>query len=212
MEILYQDDKVVVCVKPAGILSTDEPGGAPELIRRALGDGSTVRSVHRLDRAAAGVMVYARTRRAAADLSGQMRDGQFCKRYLAVAQGRPEAPSGIMEDFLHRDRRERKTYIVEEGSQEAQLAVLEYELLAVAEGLSLLSILLRTGRTHQIRCQLSGRGMPLVGDKKYGGTGNCNLALWSCGLEFIHPKTGQPMSFHKRPPDAYPWNIFSECI
>ena len=210
MEILYSDDRVAVCLKPPGILSTDEPGGMPELIRRALGDDSAaVRSVHRLDRAVGGVMVYARTRRAAADLSRQIEDGRFEKTYMAVVQGVPAAPRGVMEDYLLRDRAARKTFVADEESPGAQRAVLSYDCLAAAEGFSLLKIRLHTGRTHQIRCQLSARNLPIAGDKKYGGAGEYPVALWSCALRFFHPRTGQEMRFSQRPPERYPWNLFS---
>lgn len=210
MEILYSDDRVAVCLKPPGILSTDESGGMPALIRRALGeDNAAVRSVHRLDRAVGGVMVYARTRRAAADLSRQMGEGRFQKTYMAVVQGVPDAPRGMMEDYLHRDRAARKTFVVDGDSPEAQRAVLSYECLKTAEGLSLLQIQLHTGRTHQIRCQLSSRSLPIVGDKKYGGTGECPVALWSYSLRFFHPRTGEEMRFTHRPPEGYPWSLFA---
>ena len=210
MEILYSDDRVAVCLKPPGILSTDEPGGMPELIRRALGDeNAAVRSVHRLDRAVGGVMVYARTRRAAADLSRQIEDGRFEKTYMAVVQGIPSAQSGVMEDYLLRDRAARKTFAADAESPGAQRAVLSYECLAAAEGFCLLQIRLHTGRTHQIRCQLSARSLPIAGDKKYGGSGEHPVALWSCALRFFHPRTGEEMRFSQRPPDSFPWNLFS---
>ena len=204
MELLYLDDRVVVCLKPPGVLSTDEPGGMPERLRAAL-DADGIRSVHRLDRAVGGVMVYARTRRAASDLSAQIREGVFQKEYWAVVRGKPTEPEGRMVDWLHRDRAARKTLVVPRDAPEAQEAVLEYRLLAHSGGLSLLSIRLLTGRTHQIRCQLASRGLPIVGDRKYGGEGSGDVALWSRSIAFLHPRSGESMRFTSAPPNAYPW-------
>lgn len=211
MEFLYRDDRVAVCIKPTGVLSTDEPGGMPALIREALGDPSAVvRTVHRLDRTVGGVMVFARTARAAADLGRQMQDGEFYKEYRAVVHGTPEVPEGVFRDLLRRDRRERKTYVTDAPGPEVREAVLDYRLLGCREGLSLVAVRLHTGRTHQIRCQFSSRGLPLAGDRKYGGEGDCPLALWSHKLQFYHPRTGEKLGFSASPPDVYPWNLFSE--
>lgn len=208
MEILYSDDRVVVCVKPAGVLSTDEPGGMPERLRLALEDG-VVKSVHRLDRAVGGVMVYARTKRAASDLGRQMDAGAFTKEYRAVVHGVPAEESGVMRDFLLRDTGRRMTSIAPEGTSGAQEALLDYRVLGMAEGMSLLAIRLHTGRTHQIRCQLAGRGLPIVGDRKYGvKDGAENIALWSYCVGFSHPRTGEELVFTREPPDTYPWDRF----
>lgn len=210
MDILWRDGSILVCIKPPRVLSTDEPGGMPELLRAELGDASAdVRSVHRLDRVVSGVMVYARSAECASVLSMQIRDGSFRKEYLAVAHGQlPER--GRMTDLLARDKTERKTYVVTQPGKDAREAVLDYETLAFAEGLSLVRIRLHTGRTHQIRAQFSSRGFPLAGDRKYSTLGdNCEIALWSHRLCFIHPGTGLPAEFSKEPPAGlYPWNLF----
>ena len=210
MELLYSDDRIAVCIKPAGVVATDEPGGMPELLRDALGCES-VRSVHRLDRVVGGVMVYALTRRAASDLGSQMQNGGFRKEYLAVVHGCPREPQGTMRDHLLRDTAKRKSFLASEDTPGAQEANLDYRFQGTSGGLSLLSIRLYTGRTHQIRCQLSGRGMPIVGDRKYGWPeDDCAIALWSCGLSFLHPRTGERLSFARMPEQTYPWMIFRE--
>lgn len=210
MEFLYADDRVAVCLKPAGVLSTDEPGGMPELIRKALGDeNAVVRSVHRLDRVVGGVMVYARTARAASDLGKQMQEGRFHKEYRAVIRGIPQEREGTFRDLLIRDKALRKTFVTDIPVPEAKEAVLDYTVLDSRNGLSLVSVRLHTGRTHQIRCQFASRGMPLVGDRKYGtGDENSPIGLWSCALEFIHPRTGEPMRFEANPPKCEPWIMF----
>lgn len=207
MEIIYQDRDIIVCIKPAGVLSTDEPGGLPELVRQALGDpGANVRTVHRLDRVVSGLMVLARTKKAAAELSRQIREDRFEKEYMAVVHGNlPQ--EGTFRDLLLRNKEERKTYIVTETGKDVQEAVLSYRLLAAAENMSRVQIRLLTGRTHQIRAQFSGRGYPLVGDKKYGRGEECDIALWSCRLSFDHPWTGQRLEFTAAPPAVYPWTV-----
>lgn len=208
MDIIYHDRDILVCIKPAGVKSTDEPGGLPELLREALGEPhANLRTVHRLDQTVSGLMVLATRAKAASNLSQQIREGNFQKEYLAVVHGTlPE--SGTFRDLLLRNKAERKTYVVTELGLDVQEAVLDYERLAEKDGLSLVKIILRTGRTHQIRCQFASRGLPLVGDKKYGLGEDCPIALWSCRLAFAHPYSGEPMEFTHEPPKAYPWTVF----
>ena len=208
MDIIYQDKDILVCVKPAGVLSTDEPGGLPELIRQELGDpNANVRTVHRLDRMVSGLMVLARRSKAASELSRQIREGEFGKEYMAVCHGNLQDDHGEFRDLLLRDKQERKTYIVTETGKDVQEAILEYWVLNRAENMTRVRIKLHTGRTHQIRAQFSGRGLPLVGDKKYGiPEDDCQIALWSCRLTFKHPYSGKPMEFQLDPPEIYPWS------
>ena len=204
MELLYTDKRIAVAVKPPGVLSTDEPGGMPELLRAQLGT-PCIRTVHRLDAATGGVMVFARSAAAASILSGQVRDHRFRKIYLAVVRGDP-GQGGIWRDMLGRDPVRRVTYIAREPGKDVRPAELSYETLAVREGLSLVRVTLHTGRTHQIRVQFAGRGFPLVGDRKYGGGEEGeSIALWSWRLEFTHPQTGAAMRFSKLPPKETPW-------
>ena len=205
MELIYQDKDIVVCVKPSGVLSTDEPGGMPDLVREALGDNN-VRTVHRLDRMVSGLMVLARRSKAASELSRQIREGEFKKEYLAVIHGTPPEDQGEFRDLLLRNKQERKTYIVDTPDKDVQEAVLDYRVLNRSEGMTRVRIRLHTGRTHQIRAQFSGRGLPLVGDRKYGmPQDDCAIALWSYRLAFNHPYSGKPMEFILEPPEIYPW-------
>jgi len=214
MEILYQDANILVCIKPARVLSTDEPGGLPGLVREALGDPKAdVRTVHRLDRVVSGVMVLARSANAASELSRQIREDQFRKEYLAVVHGRPENPEGTLHDLLARDKARRMTFVAEAPGKGVQEAALSYRVLEYANGMSLVRVRLHTGRTHQIRVQFSSRGMPLVGERKYAVWNDpCELALWSAKIGFYHPGTGEWVEFSKEPPAVFPWTEFGKII
>lgn len=208
MEIIYQDQDILVCIKPPRVLSTDEPGGLPDLIRQELGDlTADIRTVHRLDRVVSGLMVLARNPASASELSRQIRENQFEKEYLAIVHGCPQMKAGTMKDLLIRDKARKMTMIVGTPGKDVQEAILHYQVLSTNEQMSRVRIQLVTGRTHQIRVQFSGRQMPLVGEKKYApGTDECELALWSCRIAFLHPKTGESMEFYRLPPEAYPWS------
>lgn len=209
MELIYQDQHIVVCVKPARVLSTDEPGGVPDLVREALGDlNADVRTVHRLDRVVSGLMVLARTAEAASELSRQIRDGEFIKEYLAVIHGMPEQDTGELYDLLLRDKARKMTFVVSEEGKGVQPASLTYRVLRHQNGLSRIRIKLGTGRTHQIRVQFASRQLPLVGERKYSvPEDNCEIALWSYLLSFNHPVTGKTMEFKLEPPGVYPWTV-----
>ncbi len=207
MNVLYLDDDIIVCVKPPRVLSTDEPGGMPELIREYLQDSDAdVRTVHRLDRVVSGLMVLARNAYSASELSRQIREDEFSKEYLAVVHGHPDAPQGTLRDLLLRNKQERKTYVVEAPGKGVQEAILRYQTQNCTDDLTRVKIQLITGRTHQIRAQFSSRNMPLVGDRKYSTLDDdCEIALWSYSLGFTHPRTGEKMTFTQNPPDTYPW-------
>lgn len=214
MDIIYCNEDFIVCIKPAGVISTDEPGGMPDLIRGVLGDESTdVRAVHRLDQVVSGLMVYALNPETASELSRQIRNNEFKKTYLAVIHGVPEERRGRMEDILLRSKEQRKTFVVNKRCRGSQDAVLDYELLKAKDDRSLVSINLITGRTHQIRAQFTHRRLPLFGDKKYGGRDDgCNIALWSYMIGFTNPKTGKFMRFQVKPPKEYPWTEFDASV
>ena len=207
MELIYVDKDIVVCIKPARVLSTDEPGGLPDLVREALGDRKAdIRTVHRLDRVVSGVMVLARNAKAASELSRQIREDEFEKEYLAVVHGRPEVNAGTLQDLLRRDKARKMTYVADGPGKGIQEAILDYAVLASNGDFSRVQVTLRTGRTHQIRVQFSSRGMPLVGERKYDTREDpCEIALWSHKIGFAHPATGEKLEFSHMPPEAYPW-------
>lgn len=207
MEIIYCDNDIVVCVKPAGVLSTDEPGGLPELLCAEL--GGEIRTVHRLDRATGGLMVLARNRAAASELSRQIREGGFEKSYLAFVHGDTPA-AGELRHLMYRDKARKMSFITDKPGKGVQEAVLRYERLSYCpqrEG-SLIRVRLITGRTHQIRCQFAHCGFPLFGERKYSELNDpCKLALWSAELRFRHPADGRRLEFAKAPPNEYPWTL-----
>ena len=214
IDIRHLDERIIVCIKPSGIKSTDEPGGLPSLLRETLGDPKAdIRTVHRLDQVVSGVMVLARNAATASELSRQIRENLFQKEYLAVVHGQLPQSCGTMTDLLLRNKAERKTYVVQHLEKGVQEAILDYRVLARTERLTKVSITLRTGRTHQIRCQFSSRGLPLVGDRKYSLLEDgCPIALWSHRLLFHHPVTGIRMEFSHLPPDTEPWIQFDESL
>lgn len=214
MNIIYYDNNIIVCIKPAGVISTDEEGGMPQLLREALGDeNADIRAVHRLDQVVSGLMVYAQSNAAASELSRQIRCGEFHKSYLAVVHGVPEERKGRFEDILLRSKENRKTFVINKLARGAQNAILDYELLGSNGERSLVAIELITGRTHQIRAQFSHRRLPLLGDRKYGaGEDDCRIALWSYSLSFLNPDTGKRMNFRVKPPREYPWSDFDTSL
>lgn len=206
MQILHEDKWLVACIKPAGVLS--EEGGMPELLRRAL-NCPEIFCVHRLDKAASGVMVYAKTKEAAARLSRLIAERKLEKEYLTVIQGRPAEQSGLMRDLLFKDSATGRSYVVRRMRRGVKEAELTYKLLQSREELSLVSVKLITGRSHQIRAQFSSRGLPLVGDGRYGSRyREAELALWSARLAFIHPFTGKSFEISSPPPAVWPWSTF----
>ena len=210
MTIVYQDGAILVCLKPAGVLSTDEPGGLPELLRRELGEEKAdIRTVHRLDLVVGGLMVLARSPEAASELSRQIREERFEKEYLAVVHGDP-GESGRWRDLMFRDQSHKRSFVTETPGKGVQEAILRYKRLGQSGDLSLVRIRLETGRTHQIRCQFAAHGFPLAGERKYSTREDpWPLALWSCRLAFVHPESGKRMEFAHFPPETEPWLFFN---
>lgn len=183
--ILYEDEALLVCVKPRGLLSAKDASGRPAVTDGLPGD---LYPVHRLDREATGLMVFAKTAESAAFLGSAM-GKTVIKEYLAVCEGQP-APSGELTDLLYHDRVKNKTYVVQRKRNGVREARLSYEVLRGGEETSLLHILLHTGRTHQIRVQFASRGYPLCGDRKYGARTGGDLQLYAWKLTFPHPGGG----------------------
>ena len=182
MELLFYDDHIAVAVKPAGV---DSEQGMPALLAAAL--GGSFYPVHRLDVNVGGVMVYARTSQAAAELNRQIQDGRFVKEYLATVHGTPPE-TGDWTDLLFKDSRKNKVFVVKKPRTGVREARLTYTTLHSGER-SLVRIRLYTGRSHQIRVQFASRGFPLVGDHKYGSRAEeKEPMLFSCCLRFTHKK------------------------
>lgn len=205
MNILYEDKNLIVAEKPVGMLSEGE---TPDSMPFALGEstGGRIFPVHRLDRGVGGVMVYARTQRAAAKLSAQVSERTLKKEYLAVLHGIPEEKSAVLEDLLFKDSKKNKTYVVKRERKGVKKAVLSYETVSCGtygeSAYTLVHVKLQTGRSHQIRVQFASRKHPLFGDGKYGAVDKeKNIALWSYALEFVHPVTNENMRFTLRPPE-----------
>lgn len=211
--ILFEDKSIVVCVKPAGIISQSADGGKDmiSLLNAHFeqnSENAKAFPVHRLDRETAGVMVYAKDSKAAAALSKQIEQNIIKKHYYAVVQGVPDEKSGVLKDLLFRDKQKNKTFVVKRERKGVRDASLEYKVIGEAENKALLDILLHTGRTHQIRVQFASRKMPLYGDGKYGG-GSGKLALFAHTLEFAHPISDEKLVFTAKPDAAeFPWNEF----
>ena len=200
LKILYLDDSVAVCVKPAGVDSQD---GMCRLLSEQC--GGTFFCVHRLDKAVGGVMVYARSAAAATALSRAVAENAVEKTYLAVCEGVPDPTQGAMRELLYHDASKNKTYVVQRQRKGVREAVLDYETLEAREGLSLVRVRLHTGRSHQIRVQFASRRLPLVGDGRYGAKTRGEIALWSHALAFPHPVTGELLRFTAPPPERPPW-------
>ncbi len=226
MEILYENKDIIVCLKPIGVLS-EECDGADSLPKMLLshlkekGETGQIYTVHRLDAGVGGVMLYAKNKNAAAELSRQIQERTFEKEYLAVVEGIPSEKSGSMTDLLFRDSAKNKSYVVKRMRKGVKEARLDYELLASVEEndskgeacpKSLVKILLHTGRTHQIRVQFSSRNMSLCGDKRYGSkkvAKTSEIALFSYRLTFKMPNKKEKVTFSHKPLGSYPWDMFN---
>ncbi len=213
MDLLYEDDAVIVAIKPVGSLSerTQSGDGFADLLAER--NGGYIGVIHRLDRAVGGVMVYAKTPTAAAKLSSDVQAHAVKKEYLAILHGRPTDRSGMLRDLLFHDRTRNKTFVVDRKRAGVKEALLEYRTLDSAEHadfgtLTLVHVLLHTGRTHQIRVQFSSRGYSLLGDGKYGAHDRCSIGLCSHRITFPHPVTRREMTFSFTP-TGEAWDLFS---
>ncbi len=213
LEILFEDDSIIIPIKPLGVLSQADEKGRENMIsllkNHTNGD---IYPLHRLDRDVSGVMVYAKTKEAAAVLSDDIRNNKFIKEYIALIHSKPEYDTAIFEDFLFKDSKKGKSYVVKNERKGVKKAKLEYTLIKnflISDSVySLVRIRLFTGRTHQIRVQFSSRKMSLAGDKKYGAKDDfTKIGLWSYRLTFFHPQTKKELSFYKAP-ENYISNYF----
>lgn len=217
-EILYEDNHIIVAIKSAGVLSQADDTGASDMltllkayIKEKYNKPGNVflGLVHRLDRPTAGVMVFARTSKAAMRLSDSIKKGQFDKTYLCVVSGAIAPASGKWQDYLRKEENLRKSFVVDKDMSGAKRAELEYSVQAEKENLSLVQVKLITGRHHQIRVQFASRGFALVGDHKYGSArGKSELALFAHRLSFPHPTTKETLVFTAPLPNFYPFNVF----
>ena len=210
VELLAENREWLVCVKPAGLLS--ERGGLPELLEAQC--GGEIWCVHRLDRAVGGVMIYARSRRAAARLSEAIAAHRMEKTYFAVLEGNVEPAEAELRDLLYHDAARNKSFVVQRPRAGVKEARLCYERLETSQTqgktLSLVKIRLYTGRSHQIRVQFASRQTPLAGDRRYGGRlALPGPALWACELSFPDPENGAERRYYTPPPAVEPWTGFS---
>ncbi len=214
MKILYEDEYIIVCIKPSGVVSEDngKEDCMPHLIRQ-YADGE-IAVIHRLDKNVAGVMVYSKNASTAGKLTESFRDSGE-KIYLTVVSGNPD-DCGELNDLLFHDSKVNKTYVVKRERKGVRKAALRYEKLGTVECdddcISLLRVKLLTGRTHQIRAQFSSRRMPVAGDARYGSKIKCPTALWSYSLSFLHPVTGERMSFSQLPDKVFPFSKFDVIV
>ena len=221
LTILFEDNHIIVVLKPQGVPSQgDNTGDADMLtiikdyIKEKYGKPGNVflGLVHRLDRPTGGVMVFAKTSKAAARLSEQVREGAFSKKYLAVTTSRPQDKAARLTHYLFKDMSSNTVRVVPLSTDGAKKAILDYNNLEDNEenDLHLLDVKLHTGRTHQIRVQTATIGCPIFADAKYGSmVSGGRLALWAYDLSFKHPTTEKIMSFRVFPPEAFPWSLFN---
>ncbi len=215
--VLYEDRNIIICQKPVGQPSQPDPAHADgsDLLsslgrwRALCGYAPDVWLVHRLDTATGGAIVYAKDAQSAARLGGMVVGKQICKQYLAVVHGSLNPGQGRLTDYLYHDKQKNKAFAVDKPRNGVKQAILDYQTLDTCGEVSLVKVTLQTGRTHQIRAQLSHAGHPLLGDGKYGSREKgCTTALWAYRLGVTHPVTGKMVEVQSHPPKAYPWNLF----
>ncbi len=203
LEVLYEDNHVIVCYKPAGVLSQADNTGDIDMLtlvkdylkKRYNKEGNVfVGLVHRLDRMTSGVMVFGKTSKGAMRLSNDIASGNFFKEYLAVCEGNIEDyDETTLVDYLEKDEKNNKSFISKNGKE----AILTYRVITNKNNKSLVRVKLKTGRHHQIRVQMSNIGHPLYGDIKYGSPHKDNLALQAYKLSFYQPVTRELLTFQK---------------
>ena len=218
MEVLYEDNHIIIVNKSSGeIVQGDKTGDRPlveilkDWIKEKYNKPGNVFCglVHRLDRPVSGVVVFAKTSKAASRLSEEVRVKQFEKKYLVIANGKFESDRGTWEDYLLKNEAKNMSKVVKEGTKNSKLAVLDYEVIKYDPDLDLTvaKINLHTGRHHQIRVQFSSRMHALYGDNKYHGRGaGTGICLWAYELSFKHPVSKEEMNFEKYPEKSGMWS------
>ncbi len=220
LTILHEDNHVIVVLKPQNIPSCEDSSKDMDMltiikdyIKKTYNKQGNVYLglVHRLDRPTGGVMVFAKSSKAAARLSEQLKNGDFEKRYYTVLVGEPKEEKATLTHYLKKNAINNMVYVCPSGVEGAKFAELEYSVLDVKDGLSLAEVRLHTGRSHQIRVQMNAMGTPVYGDMRYGGekAKKGYLALWAYYLSFIHPVSKEKLVFRVQPPkENAPWNLF----
>ena len=219
LKVIYEDNHIIVVEKPVNIPSQGDKTGdidmltiIKEYIKEKYNKPGNVYLglIHRLDRPVGGVMVFAKTSKAAARLSEQVREKEFQKSYLVIVDGKMEKEKETLEDYLLKNEKTNTSKVVKEGTKNSKYASLDYEVLKYDKelNLSVLKILLHTGRHHQIRVQLSSRGHSIYGDQRYGGRGHGKqIALWAYKLQISHPVSKEKMDFIDIPEKIGSWKI-----
>ncbi len=215
--VLFEDNHLLIVEKPVNVLSQEDQTGDPDMLtllkqdlkRRYNKPGNVYLGlVHRLDRPVGGVMVFAKTSKAASRLSDAIRTRSFQKTYMAVLRGLPDKREDRLVHMLRKDTAVNQVAVVQRNDPKGKEAVLDYKVLATSNELSLVEIRLHTGRPHQIRVQFAAIGCPLYGDQRYGSKANepgQQIALWATSLTFPHPTHKEPVTFTSSPPDDIPW-------
>ncbi len=219
--ILHEDNHIIVALKPQNVPSCEDESKdkdmltmLKEYIKEKYNKPGNVYLglVHRLDRPTGGVMVFAKSSKAASRLSEQLKDGDFEKRYYAVLCGIPKEEKATLTHYMKKNAINNMVYVCPPTVAGAKFAELEYNLVEKNEEISLVDVRLHTGRSHQIRVQMNAIGTPIYGDMRYGGekAKKGNLALWAYYLSFTHPVSKERMVFRVQPPkDLNPWNRFN---
>ncbi len=221
LNVLYEDNQVIVVVKPQNVPSQADESGDLDLLSMVKAyvkekynkpGEAFIGLVHRLDRPTGGIMVFARNSKSASRLSAELVSHEMKKTYYAVCHGVPQIKSGSLINYLKKDEKENIVKIVPQAEQGVKKAELTYKVLQNSDTESLIEVNILTGRSHQIRVQFAGIGCPLVGDNKYGKDktrASKNLGLWAGRLEFTHPVSKQKMVFVASPDTSVmPWNKF----
>lgn len=223
IKILYEDNHLLIVEKPVNIPVQADSSGDKDFLTMLKEDikmrynkpGNVYLAlVHRLDRPVGGVMLFAKTSKAASRISNEIRKQAMERKYLAVVEGTPKKKSGELNHFLYKDKEKNIVHAVGNNHPQAKRAILHYEVVATSKGFSLLSVELYTGRPHQIRVQLAENGTPLYGDQKYGSKNNrpgMQIALWAHQLTVKHPTKDEQVHVVSEPPFVYPWKPLLEA-